>query len=260
MLHALYEREIVPDLLVGTSAGALNAAFAASRPQSPETARALGRAWRDRQREDIFPVSISALVGGLRGRRDHLVPDRGLRRLAQRYLEFDDLADAPIPLHLVAFDLAEGREVLLSQGPAVDSVVAAVSIPGGFPPVAIGDRRLVDGGVVNNTAISHAVERGAERIYVLPTEDPVYSAADYAPRTALNGAIYGLRLLIHSRLEADIARYSPEVELIVLPAPNPGQAQPTSFEHAPRLMMDSRIAARAVLAREDAGRHLRLAG
>jgi NTE family protein len=138
MLHALYEGEIVRDLLVGTSAGALNAAFAASRPQSPETAGALGRAWCDLQREDIFPVSISALVGGLRGGRDHLVTDRGLRRLARRYLEFDDLADAPIPLHLVAFDLAEGREVLLSQGPAVDSVVAAASIPGVFPPVAIG--------------------------------------------------------------------------------------------------------------------------
>jgi NTE family protein len=114
--------------------------------------------------------------------------------------------------------------------------------------------------VVNNAPISHAVELGAERIYVLPTEDPAYGAAYYAPRTALNAAVYGLRLLIHSRLEADVARYSPEVALIVLPAPNPGQVQPTSFEHAARLMMDSRIAARAVLAREDAGRHLRLAG
>jgi NTE family protein len=114
--------------------------------------------------------------------------------------------------------------------------------------------------VVNNTPISHALELGAERIDVLPTEDPAYRPADYAPRTALDAAIYGLPLLIHSRLESDIARYSPEVELIVLPAPNPGQVQPTSFEHAARLMIDARIAARAVLAGEDAGRHLRLAG
>jgi NTE family protein len=151
MLEALYEHDIVPDMLVGSSAGALNAAFVASRPQTTATAKALSRIWRNLQREDIFPVSMSALVGGLCGRRDHLIPDRGLRQLARRYIEFDDLADTPIPLHLVAFDLVAGRELSLSEGPAVDSVVAASSIPDVFPPVAMGDRRLIDGGVVNNT-------------------------------------------------------------------------------------------------------------
>ena len=75
MLQALYESGIVPDLLLGTSAGALNAAFIASRPPTPATARALGRVWRRVQREDVFPLSMSALVGGLCGRCDHVVPD-----------------------------------------------------------------------------------------------------------------------------------------------------------------------------------------
>src|SRR5947207_3551722 len=64
MLQALYERGITPDFLVATSVGALNAAFVASRPQTPVTARELGRIWRCLGREDIFPVSLSALVGG----------------------------------------------------------------------------------------------------------------------------------------------------------------------------------------------------
>ena len=102
---------------------------------------------------------------------------------------------------------------------------------------------------MNNTPISHAVHLGAERIYVLPIEDPAYRPAHYAPRTALYRAICGLRLVIQTRLEADIARYSPEVELTVMPAPNLGQVPPTS------LMMDARFAARTVVAREDAGRH-----
>src|SRR5437588_6691246 len=156
MLEALYEHAIAPDVLVATSVGALNAAFIASRAQTVATARALARVWRELQREDVFPVSLSALVGGVCGRRDHLVPDHGLRRLIRRYLEFDDLAEAPIPLHLVAFDLNQGREVLVSQGPALESVIAAASIPGVFPPVRIGDLRLVDGGVVNNSPISRA--------------------------------------------------------------------------------------------------------
>src|SRR5205085_12686858 len=68
MLEALYERGIAPDFLVGTSVGALNAAFVASRPQSPQTARELGQVWRSLQREDVFPLSMSALVGGVCGR------------------------------------------------------------------------------------------------------------------------------------------------------------------------------------------------
>jgi len=257
MLEALYERGIVPDLLVGTSVGALNAAFVASRPQSPQTARQLGRVWRELQRQDVFPVSLSALVGGVCGRRDHLVPDRELRRLIRRYVEFDDLADAPIQLHLVAFDLFEGRELCLSEGPVLDAVAASASIPGVFPPVAMGERRLVDGGVVNNTPISHAIELGAERIYVLPTQAP-YNRSARVPTCALDAAVQGLHLLVGCRLEADIARYSAEAELIVLPAPNAGGVQPTSFEHSHRLITDARAAARTALESSTRGAHLRL--
>src|SRR3954468_21886578 len=257
MLRALYECGITPDLLVGTSVGALNAAFVASRPQSPQTARELGRVWRSLQREDVFPVSMSALVGGVGGRRDHLVPDRELRRLIRRHIELGDLADAAIPLHLVAFDLFEGREVRLSTGSAVDAIAASASIPGIFPPVAIGEQRLIDGGVVNNTPISHAVELGAERIYVLATHE-THSRPARVPTGALDAAIQGLHLLVGCRLGADIARYSTEAELILLPAPNSGCVQPTSFEHSHRLIADARAATRTAIQRSPRGAHLRL--
>lgn len=258
MLQALYEHGITPNLLIGTSAGALNAAFVASRPQTPATVEELGRIWRNLQREDIFPISMSALAGGVWGRRDHLVPDRGLRQLIRRYIELDDLADAAIPLHLVAFDLTEACELLLSDGPAIDAVVAAASIPGVFPPVEMAERRLIDGGVVNNTPISHAVELGAERIYVLPTQDPCRPLGR-VPKGALDAAIYGLELLIDSRLKTDIAQYSRETEIIVLPAPNTARVQPTSFEHSSRLISEALVAARTVLESQGVGRHLRLA-
>lgn len=256
MLQALYERGVTPDFLVATSVGALNAAFVASRPQTLATARELGRIWRCLGREDIFPVSLSALVGGLCGRRDHLVPDRGLRQLLRRHLQFEDLADAAIPLHLVAFDLTQGRELLLSDGPAVDAVAAAASIPGVFPPVEIGHHRLIDGGLVNNTPISHALELGAERIYVLPAQAP--GLPRRPPQSALDAALYGLRALADGRFDADVAQYSEEVELVLLPAPNPAGIQPTSFEHSGRLIGQALEAARACLTSETAGRHLRL--
>lgn len=257
MLKALYERGVVPDLLVGTSTGAFNAAFVASRPQTAATADQLGRAWRNLQREDLFPVSINALVGGVCSRRDHLVPNRGLRRLVRQHIELDDLADARIPLHVVAFDLVEERELLLSEAPAVEAVVAAASIPGVFPPAELAGRWLVDASMVNNTPISHAVELGAERIYVLPTRDP-HGTLDGIPKGALDVAIYGLTTATDSRLADDIARYSRDAELIVLPVPTTVRAAPTNFEHSERLIGNALLAARTLLESQRPAKHIRL--
>jgi NTE family protein len=248
MLRGLYERGIAPDLLVGTSAGALNAAYIASRPQTVTTAEELAHVWRGLHREDIFPINPRMVISGLANHRDHLVPDTGLRRLAARHLQIERLEHASIPLHLVAFDLLSGREVRLSDGPARDAVLAAAAIPGVLPPVRQGDRLLVDGGVVNNTPISHAVELGAERIYVLATEDPAGRAVPLTPRGALDAAVHSFTLLVRGRLQSDLARYATAAELIVLPAVNRERIQPTDFDHASRLIAHALTAARTALA------------
>ncbi|MET0729993.1 MAG: patatin-like phospholipase family protein [Solirubrobacterales bacterium] len=247
MLRALYERGIVPDVLVGTSAGALNAAFVASRPQTVTTANQLARAWGGISRDEIFPMAIRTLLRGVSSRHDHLVPDHGLRGVVRRHLQLEALEQATIPLHLLTFDVLGGREVLLSRGPALDAVVAAASIPGVLPPVRWGDRHLVDGGVVNNTPISHAVELGAQRVYVLPTSAGP-SPLERPHRGAVDAAVHALSLLVGGRLELDIARYAGEVELIVLPAVNSRRVQPTDFSQSRRLIADTFAGARAALA------------
>src|SRR5207302_10931023 len=118
-LRALYEQGIAPDLLVGASAGALNAAFVASRPQTVLTADELAAIWGGLRREDVFPVGVRVLIAGLTSRDDHLVPDHGLRQLARQHLQIDRLEQAVVPLHLVTFDLTNGEEVLLSSGPVI---------------------------------------------------------------------------------------------------------------------------------------------
>src|SRR5260370_12676245 len=72
MIHALYERGITPDLLIGASAGALNAAFLASPPATAATAHQLAALWRPLPRSDILPLRPATLLSGLAGRRDHL--------------------------------------------------------------------------------------------------------------------------------------------------------------------------------------------
>jgi NTE family protein len=249
MLRALYERGITPDLLVGTSVGALNAAFIASRPQAPGTAHELAQVWQGVSRGEAFPLSLRAVLGGLAGRRDHLVPAHGLSRIIERHIQLTELGAAPVPLHLVAFDLGAGTETVLSEGPAAEAILASCAIPGIFPPVSLGGRSLVDGGVFNNTPISHAVSLGADRVYVLSTQAPGGSPrSEPALQTALDAGIHGLGLMLASRLASDIARHRSEVELIVLPVPNPGQVQPIDFGHCAELIRGAYSAARTALA------------
>jgi NTE family protein len=245
MLHALYEREILADLLVGTSAGAINAAFIASRPQTVDTALELAEVWCSLRRRDVFPLHVRAVIGGLRGTRDHLVPDSGLRELVRRHVELELLEDAPIPLHVVCFDVAAQREVVLSTGRAWDAVVASSSIPGILPPVRIAGRHLIDGGFVKTSPISHAVSLGARRIYVLPTSD---GSQPPAAGGALDAALTGLRLLIQRRLDAELDQLSRDVELTVLPAVNTSHVSPSDFDHARSLIDGALTAAREVLA------------
>jgi len=129
----------------------------------------------------------------------------------------------------------------------VDAVTASASIPGVFPPVVVGDQLLIDGGVVNNTPISHAVTLGAERVYVLAAQAGP-RRIDRPPAGAIDAAIHALTLLVDARFAADLARYAHEVELIVLPAPNSRCVQPTDFDHASRLTADALTACREALA------------
>jgi NTE family protein len=248
MLQALFERGITPDLLVGTSVGALNAAFLASRPPTVATARELAAIWRDLSRGDVLPFSPATLIRGLAGRRSHLVSDRKLRQLAARHLQFESLEQAGIPLNLVAFDLLAGHEVLLSEGPVVDAVLAASAIPGVLPPVPWQGRLLADGGMANNTPISHAVRLGANRVYVLPTVNAAERGLPRPPRSPLTAGLHAITLLANGRLQHDIGRYAPAVELIVLPVVNPQHIGPGDFAHGSQLIAQALYATRAALA------------
>jgi NTE family protein len=91
MLRALTAAGVVPDLLVGASAGAINASFFAGDP----TARGVAepeRIWRGLERSDVFPVSLLQGGLGVLGLRRHLVDPGPLRRLLARSLPAVDLA------------------------------------------------------------------------------------------------------------------------------------------------------------------------
>jgi NTE family protein len=245
MLRALYERGVRPDVIVGTSAGALNGAFIASRPPDTGTAEELGEIWRELRRGQVFPLNpVTGLLGFL-GARDHLVGEGGLRRLIARHTEHERLEELPVPLHVVAVDVLTGEEVLLSEGPLAAAIMASSAIPAVLPPVAFQERMLMDGGVANNTPISHAVALGARTVYVLPTGHAC--ALPEPPRGAVELALQALSLLTHRRLVEDIERHRGDVKLIVLPPPCPLTVTPFDFSRADELIARALDDARAFL-------------
>lgn len=244
MLLGLAEARIEPDMIVGTSVGAVNGGWIASRPDLAGVT-ALAGLWRSLSRADVFPTRPVAGLLGFLGRRPNLVPDSGLRRLLEDNLGFSRLEHAPIPLHVVATDVLSGQDVLLSSGDAVEAIAASAAIPAVFPPVSIDGRDLIDGGVVNNTPLSHAVALGAEVIWVLPTG---YSCAlPESPKGALAMALHGLTLTVNQRLALDVARFESAVDLRVIPPLCPVRVSPADFSQSAQLIERSHDAARAWL-------------
>lgn len=245
MLQALAQRHVTPDLLVGTSAGALNAAFVAGRGAGPAALRELADLWVGLRRRDVFPLrSIRELITGS-GARGALCSDRGRSQLITANLAYAQLEQAPIPVHIVATDLLSGVEVLLSHGDAASAVLASSAIPGVFAPVCRDGLTLIDGGLANNTAISQAVAQGADRVFVLPTG---YACAlTEAPKRALGVAMQALDLLVQQRLITDAEFYADRVELIVLPALCPLKVSSLDFSQAGQLIERARTTAGAWL-------------
>lgn len=248
MLLALSDRGVTPDLLVGTSVGALNAAYLAGDP-GPSGVRRLAEVWGRLRRADVFPTPGTAALAALAGRGDHLVSNSPLRRLIESNLSYERLEDAPWPVTVVATEVATGYEVVLSSGPAVDAVLASAALPGVFPPVRLGDHLLMDGGVVNNTPISVARSLGADRVVVVPTG---YACAlTEPPRSALGMVLHAFTVAIQHRLVADVTalqdEHQHEVELMVVPPPCPVSISPVDFGHSAELIGAARASARAWL-------------
>jgi NTE family protein len=240
MLQALSERRIVPDILVGTSAGAINATYVAGHGTGRSALQELAEAWVRMRRGDVFHVDVGRQLLAVAGWREAMFSEAGLRRLIQKHLPYTRLERAAIPVHVVTTDFLSGEEVLLSTGDAVSAVLASTSIPGLLPPVRRGGRVLVDGGLANNTAISQAVTLGAERVFVLPTG--VACALASAPARPLASAVQALSFLTQQRLIHDVAAFASRAELHVLPPLCPLGVSPADFSRAGELIARARQA------------------
>jgi NTE family protein len=232
MLRALVESGINADLVVGTSVGAINAAYFAGDP-TPDGIARLAALWSGLKRTDILPLSWRGLFGLLR-RRDHLVPSDGLRRLLDLHLPYRNLEDAALPVHVVATDILSGEAVVLSRGPATRAVLASSAIPAAFAPVQINGRLLCDGAIASNTPVRVAAARGARRLIVLPTGSAC--RLKRPPNGAIATALHAITLLTTRQLAAELNGLDTSAECHILPTEGALGGSPFNFSRTSELL------------------------
>jgi len=243
MLRALFEAGIKPDLLVGTSAGGINAFCFAQHPTGRGLDR-LQRLWSRMRRKDVFPLDPVQFVTGLTGFRDGLVSADRLRAFLDRHLGGARLEDTEIPAHIVATDLADGQPVVLSRGSAVDALIASSALPGVFPPLVVDGRPLVDGGVSVDVPVLQAEDLGSTVTYVLPTVGQSGPAA--VPRGAIPVLLHAFSHLFGRAAASELAATRHRVH--VLPAPTHAGANPFDFSATDELIEEGYHATTAALA------------
>lgn len=230
MAQALDAEGIRPDMIIGTSVGALNGAWLASGRPVAE----LSDLWFSLRSRQIFPVRPLVGLRGFLGRGTHLVPNSALRRVLTDHVAFRRLEDAPIPFSVIATDVSTGLEVRLDRGPAIDAILASAAIPGIFPPVNIDGRDFIDGGIVDNTPISQAIAAGATDVWVLSTG---YSCALPAPpKSAIAMAMHGLALLLQQRFITETLSREYPVPVHLIPPPCPITVTPMDFSQSAELI------------------------
>ena len=231
MLRELMRYGLDADFVVGSSVGALNAAYFAAAPNAAGVEK-LACVWCSLRRHDVFPVTLRSLLRFVGGQ-DHLIDPSNLRLLIKRHVSFLNLEDAAIPVHVIATNLG-GAAVCLSSGPAIERILASAAIPAAFPPVRIDNRYLIDGAIGSNTAILTAAKLGATRIIVLPTG----FACDLhePPKGAIARGLHAITLLIANQIVRDLKELAGKVDISIVPSLCPLGVSPYDFSSAAQLI------------------------
>jgi len=193
----------------------LNGAAVAYAPNLTGVAR-LAAVWESLTSAEIFPGGRLHRAWNIVRRGTHLFESEGLERTIDRATPARSFADLQVPLRVVATDLDTGEEVVLARGPLKPALLASAALPGVFPVVHHDGRRLVDGGVVNNVPLWHALSGPIDRVYVLNVTAGV---GERVERSALDVVMTSFMHARSQRFELELRALPPGVEVIVLPRP-----------------------------------------
>ena len=214
MLRALAESSIEPDVILGTSVGAINGAAFAADP-SVAGVRRLSQLWRESNISDLSAGALLRRLTTLARTGTHLESLDQLRERLAAVFPVQRIEELKVPFQCVAASIERAAEHWFEEGDLADVLLASCAVPGILPPVRIGDEHFIDGGIVNSIPVARAVALGAKTIYVLQVgrlEKPLR-----APRRPWEVGLVAFEVARRHRFASDLDSMPPDVELHVLP-------------------------------------------
>jgi NTE family protein len=218
MLAALAEREIVADLIVGTSVGALNGAMLAADP-APTAVPKLARLWTTLSEAGVFSDSALSQAARLARHRTHLHSAQPLRGLLDQHLPVATFEELPTRFECVAANIETAAAHWFTRGSIADAVIASCAVPGLFPPAKVGDQHFLDGGLVHSIPVGRAVHLGARRIFVLQVgriDRPLRP-----PKWPWEVGLVAFEIARRHRFVEEMSRLPADIEVHVLPSGDP---------------------------------------
>lgn len=213
MLHALADRGIRPDLVLGTSIGALNGAVLAYDPDA--AIERLCELWTNVDANNPFDASLLEQASTFARTRTHLHGNQRLRRLILTHLPARSFAELAVPFACVAASIQRAGTRWFDAGPLVDALLASTAVPGLLPPVEVDGEHHLDGGLVDSIPVGRAIDAGARRIYVLQVgriEQPLQP-----PTKPWQVGLVAFEIARRHRFVEAMERIPDDVEVHVLP-------------------------------------------
>jgi NTE family protein len=244
MMEVLLDHGIVPDALVGTSVGALNAAFMGFRPDRARVQELKAR-WLGLGTQDIFPGGTLTRVGHLLRQRPYLFSSAALSRLIAQWAPVERLEDLATPVRVVTTPLAGDSAVYHRHGRLDQLLLASAAVPAVFAPVHLPAScghpgPHVDGGIADLVPISGAADLAPTRVFVLDASVPARLPRG---RTPVDILVASLGVATRVRPEPDLG---PRVAIHRMSTPDLGAGM-TDFSFTAQHIADGHTAALAVV-------------
>jgi NTE family protein len=214
MLRALLDAGIRPDLVLGTSVGAINGAVLAACPAA-EVADRLDALWRSPEAASVFAAGTVARLRELARTRTAAHSASPLRRALVAQLGDRRIEDLPVPFQCCAARIEDAAEHWFDGGRVVDAVLASSAVPGLLPAVRLDGHHYLDGGLVNSIPLGRAVELGARRVFVLQVGRVEQRLT--APRNPWEVGAVAFEIARRHRFARDLTTAPDDVEVHVLP-------------------------------------------
>ena len=224
----VFEREgIHPEIVAGTSIGAIiGAAYAAGKPVD-----FLDGLIRKVNWADLVKLTLPPSLGMFNSS-----PMEDFIRENIFGLEFDQLSH---PFAAVACNILTGKRVVLNTGLVAEAVRASAAFPGIFTPIKMGDKLLVDGGVVDNLPADVAREMGADYVIAVDLSSPTPMLR---PPQNMADLIFGVISLMHLRSAQPDARM---IDCLI--QPDVAEFNAWAFNDIDEIIARGRIAANQVI-------------